>query len=176
MTTPQDKRPCAPWADWAGFPLQAGDTIVHPTGERGVVLYWPNETDPSDRWRVAYEGSLQISRLSLQVSGNGMALLADRDTAARTHSAILTATNETLCEINRTLTNNLQDARETIKALQVDAEIAIAMLAEWCVAVDQNGTGWDDWDEHYKDAAYRDGPLRVKLDAAIAAAKEQHGG
>jgi hypothetical protein len=50
-----------------------------------------------------------------------------------------------------------------------ERDIAIAMLAAWCVAVDENGTGWDDWDEHYKDAAYRPGPLRELLDAAIAA-------
>lgn len=46
--------------------------------------------------------------------------------------------------------------------------LAIAMLAGWCVAIDKNGTGWDDWDEFYKDAAYRDGPLRTMLDAEIA--------
>lgn len=47
-------------------------------------------------------------------------------------------------------------------------DIAIDMLARWCVAVDTNGTGWDDWDEHYKDAAYRVGPLREHA-AAVAA-------
>ena len=52
-------------------------------------------------------------------------------------------------------------------------EIALAMLAEWCVAVDVNGTGWDDWDEHYKDAMYRPGPLRAELDEAIAEARTQ---
>ena len=54
-----------------------------------------------------------------------------------------------------------------------ERDIAIAMLAAWCVAVDENGTGWDDWDEHYKDAAYRPGPLRKLLDAAIAAERAQ---
>ena len=53
-------------------------------------------------------------------------------------------------------------------------DMAIWMLAAWCVAVDQNGTGWDDWDEHYKDAAYRPGPLRERLNKAIAEAKEQN--
>lgn len=51
-----------------------------------------------------------------------------------------------------------------------DAEllnIAIQMLAEWCQAVRENGTGWDDWDEHYKDACYRPGPLRALIDAAM---------
>lgn len=54
-----------------------------------------------------------------------------------------------------------------------ERDIAIAMLAAWCVAVEENGTGWDDWDEHYKDAAYRPGPLRELLDAAIAAERAQ---
>jgi hypothetical protein len=57
--------------------------------------------------------------------------------------------------------------------LRRDLDIAIGMLAAWCVAVDVNGTGWDDWDEHYKDAAYRPGPLRELLDAAIAAERAQ---
>ncbi len=52
-------------------------------------------------------------------------------------------------------------------------DIALAMLAEWCVAVDENGAGWDDWDEYYKDAMYRPGPLRAELDAAIAEARTQ---
>lgn len=52
-------------------------------------------------------------------------------------------------------------------------ELALTMLAEWCVAVNENGTGWDDWDEHYKDAMYRSSPLRKELDAAIAKAREQ---
>lgn len=59
-----------------------------------------------------------------------------------------------------------------IKALESDCAIAIQMLADWCVAVEQNGGGWDCWDEHYKDAAYRPTPLREKLDAAITLAKE----
>jgi hypothetical protein len=49
--------------------------------------------------------------------------------------------------------------------------VAIQLLADWCVSVDMNGSGWDDWDEHYKDAAYRPGPLRVLLDEAIAKEK-----
>lgn len=53
-------------------------------------------------------------------------------------------------------------------------DIALAMLAEWCVAVDTNGTGWDDWDEHYKDAMYRPGPLRELLDEAIAEVRKNN--
>lgn len=54
-----------------------------------------------------------------------------------------------------------------------ERDIAIRLLAAWCVAVDQNGIGWDDWDEHYKDAMYRSGPLRGLLDAAIEAERAE---
>ncbi len=53
-------------------------------------------------------------------------------------------------------------------------DIAIWMLAEWCAAIDRNGASWDDWDEYYKDAAFRPGPLRQRLDKAIAEVKEQN--
>lgn len=51
-------------------------------------------------------------------------------------------------------------------------DVALRMLAGWCVAVDENGTSWDDWDEYYKDAMYRPGPLRELLDVAIEEARE----
>ena len=47
-------------------------------------------------------------------------------------------------------------------------DIALYMLASWCLDVELNGTGWDDWDENYKDAAYREGPLRRDIDQALA--------
>ena len=43
---------------------------------------------------------------------------------------------------------------------------AVQMLADWCDAVRDNGTGWDDWDEHYKDAAWRQCGIRELIDAA----------
>lgn len=55
--------------------------------------------------------------------------------------------------------------------LRRDLDIALTMLAEWCVAVTVNGSEWDYWDEHYKDALYRPGPLREQLDAEIAKAR-----
>ena len=58
-------------------------------------------------------------------------------------------------------------------AMKLERDTAVSMLAEWCVAVEVNGTSWDDWDEHYKDAMYRPGPLRKLLDAAIAAANDK---
>jgi hypothetical protein len=41
---------------------------------------------------------------------------------------------------------------------------AIDLLARWCDAIDTVGTGWDDWDEYYKDARWRPGPLRELID------------
>lgn len=49
-------------------------------------------------------------------------------------------------------------------------EAAITLLAEWTLSVDR-GTGWDDWDECYKDARYRPGPLRELIDAERARLK-----
>ena len=43
---------------------------------------------------------------------------------------------------------------------------AVRLLARWCVQVEDVGTGWDDWDECYKDANYRPGPLRELIDKA----------
>lgn len=40
--------------------------------------------------------------------------------------------------------------------------IALDMLANWCAMVERNGTGWDDWDEAYKDCG-RPGPLTDEI-------------
>ena len=50
----------------------------------------------------------------------------------------------------------LDKREEEIKRLTAERDIAIGMLAECVNAVENNGTGWDDWDEHYKDAARSD--------------------
>ena len=62
-----------------------------------------------------------------------------------------------------------------IEKLTLERDLAIQMLADWCVAVDKNGTGWDDWDECYKNAMYRPKPLRELLDAAIKETSENWG-
>ena len=44
------------------------------------------------------------------------------------------------------------DAREAATAIVVlrnYLDTALGMLADWCVAVDVNGTGWDDWDDFH---------------------------
>lgn len=63
------------------------------------------------------------------------------------------------------------------QAEQVDDAVlrdaAVRMLAEWCFDVEHNGTGWDDWDENFKDARYRDGPLRKLIDAELAVIEKE---
>lgn len=57
--------------------------------------------------------------------------------------------------------------------LETKYQIAIEMLAYWVASIEKSGTGWDDWDEAYKDAAYRDNPIRADLDVQIQAIKKQ---
>lgn len=66
-----------------------------------------------------------------------------------------------------------QDAA-TIEELRRQLDVAVNHLAEWCVAIDVNGGGWDDWDDYYKDVMWRKDQLpeiRELLVAAIAKAK-----
>ena len=73
------------------------------------------------------------------------------------------------------LTAEVEALRADAERLTGERDVAIGMLAYWCVAVDQNGTGWDDWDEHYKDAMYRPCPIRELLDKEIDAARAAQG-
>ncbi len=63
----------APWTDYAGSPIYEGDSVLHPSGERGEVIFVPEESDPSDQWRVGYGGGL-LSRSCLQVGDKGRAV------------------------------------------------------------------------------------------------------
>jgi hypothetical protein len=64
----------APWQDFAGNDIHEGDTLQHPSGERGRVVFLANEADPSDQWRVNY-GEGGLSRLCLQVGEKGQAVV-----------------------------------------------------------------------------------------------------
>lgn len=129
-------------------------------------------TNEAARWVVReYVPIAEVERLRAQVED----LTANRDSwleqaSARTADAVQ-------------FMQERDAARAEIEALRADAErltgerdVAIGMLAYWCVAVDQNGTGWDDWDEHYKDAMYRPCPIRELLDKEIDAARAAQGG
>lgn len=64
-----------------------------------------------------------------------------------------------------------------IEELTRQRDSAIKHIAEWCVAIDVNGSGWDDWDEYYKEAMYSDRQslpeIRGLLMDAIVAARNQ---
>jgi len=65
------------------------------------------------------------------------------------------------------LNRELDALRKENEQLRLERDDALKMLAEWCAAVKENGAGWDDWDEYYKNAMYRPCFLRELLDAAI---------
>ena len=63
-----------------------------------------------------------------------------------------------------------------LAAALAERDEAVELLGEWCVRVKLVGTGWDDWDEGYKNAMYsptRTPELRAALDAAIEKAKQK---
>jgi hypothetical protein len=62
----------APWTDFAGNDIHVGDTIEHPSGERGKVVFLLLE-HPSDQWRVDY--GTELLRLCLQVGDRGRAVV-----------------------------------------------------------------------------------------------------
>ena len=78
-------------------------------------------------------------------------------------------TPEHEAEFQANKAKTIAELEAEVIVLKNQRDCALQMLADWCVAIDKNGTGWDDWDEYYKDAAYREGPLRSLLDAEIAA-------
>lgn len=62
----------APWTDFAGNEIYEGDTIRHPNGGEGKVIFLPQEESPSDQWRVNYPLA-GLGRLSLQIGDKGQA-------------------------------------------------------------------------------------------------------
>lgn len=60
---------------------------------------------------------------------------------------------------NRVAERDVIELLKAVEALTVQRDVAIKHIAEWCVAIDVVGTGWDDWDEYYKDAFYRENKL-----------------
>ncbi|MFA6204435.1 MAG: hypothetical protein WC710_14755 [Gallionella sp.] len=64
----------APWPDFHGHVIYEGNKIEHPSGERGTVVFFADEIDPSDQWRVDY-GTGNLSRLCLQIGDKGQAVV-----------------------------------------------------------------------------------------------------
>ncbi len=53
----------APWPDFDGRALFEGDTIIHPSGQQGIVIFDPTSKRIEDQWRVRYQGDDLVSRL-----------------------------------------------------------------------------------------------------------------
>lgn len=72
-------RRAAPWPDFAGNTIHEGDTIAHPSGERGVVVFDDSESSASSygQWRVQYEAGMPSLALQLQIGWKGMAVVAN---------------------------------------------------------------------------------------------------
>jgi hypothetical protein len=50
-------------------------------------------------------------------------------------------------------------------------DMAVTLLAEWCVRVQERGTSYDDWDWVYKEAAFGKHALREMINAAMDKAR-----
>lgn len=73
--TQMEQRRKAPWPDYAGRPIYEGDTVEHPSGDRGIVRFFEAYESQSDQWRVDY-GDLPIAlRLCLQIGDKGRAVV-----------------------------------------------------------------------------------------------------
>lgn len=69
------KRLKAPWPDFEGSDIFAGDTIFHPvSGQSGTVVYFPDRESDSDKWLVDYGDDIN-SRLCLQIGDKGQAIV-----------------------------------------------------------------------------------------------------
>ena len=68
-----------------------------------------------------------------------------------------------LCEAR---SKNAQWNESLAKATK-ERDAAISILANWIHDIDRNGTGWDDWDENYKDAKYNNEVIRSLIDKEI---------
>lgn len=60
----------APWPDYSAGEIREGYLLIHPSGEKGIVVYRPGETYPNDEWFVEYEDGTE-SRLCLQIGTKG---------------------------------------------------------------------------------------------------------
>ena len=76
-----EQRRKAPWPDYAGNPIHEGDTIEHPSGERGIVRLFMAGESPADQWRVDYGDFPQGDRLCLQIGAKGQAVVVPPNAA-----------------------------------------------------------------------------------------------
>lgn len=64
----------SPYLDFVDNEIYEGDTLIHPSGETGKVVFLENEPRPDDQWRVDY-GTNDLSRLCMQIGDKGQAIV-----------------------------------------------------------------------------------------------------
>ena len=64
--------------------------------------------------------------------------------------------------------------RELVEQLIRERDEAVELLADWVARVSEVGSGWDDWDEAYRNAGYRPCGIRSILDLEIERAKKKY--
>ena len=82
----------APWSDFSDKPIFDGNTILHPSGEKGVV-FLADDDDPADKWRVRYEDG-QVHRLCLQIDDKAMGIVVPQNAEASNIEGVRTSMNE----------------------------------------------------------------------------------
>ena len=63
---------------------------------------------------------------------------------------------------------------ELLATVTMERDEAISILANWIHDIDRNGGGWDDWDENYKDAKYRNTVIRSLIDREVERLKQAY--
>lgn len=86
----------APWPDCRGADIYEGDTIVHPQGDCGTVLFDASR-EPGLEWRVKYLSGEESLWLGNQIGDKGQACVL---TAKNPHDANLDVVNRCWSEAN----------------------------------------------------------------------------
>jgi hypothetical protein len=73
-STGGESKRLAPWPDFKGNPIHEGDTISHPDGTSGIVIFDGTQDGAVNQWRVDYRGEFP-SRLCMQIGEKGMAVV-----------------------------------------------------------------------------------------------------
>lgn len=66
-------RRVAPWPDYAGNTIHEGDSLVHPNGDCGKVVFLQFVDSAEDAWQVDYGDG--VDRLCLQIGDRGQAVV-----------------------------------------------------------------------------------------------------
>jgi hypothetical protein len=112
----------------------------------------------------------KIGSREILAGDHGGACLYDDRTALNPHKAGEQEANAALIV---EAVNNHEKLLARVQQLEAAATRALTTLTEWCDRITEGGTGWDDWDEYYKDANYERKGRPSVIDDLKAALKEQ---